>query len=952
MAKIMRQGTFAEMEDHAPQTGAAPCKKPAAEGARAVREKPQATAQLPVERPQPPESLRGARVWVVDANSLIFQVFHALPEMSSPRGEPVSAVFGFARDMLYLLEEKQPTHLFVAFDGSERTFRHDLYEQYKAHRASMPDDLSPQYGPICQMLEALNVAMVELDNYEADDLMATIAHQVNELEGECVLVTGDKDARQLITDRVWVYNIRKDQMYDAAALKADWGVHPEQVVDFQALVGDSVDNVPGVPLVGPKIAAEYLQKHETLDGLYEHVLELPKGKRRDNLIQWREQALMSRRLVRLERHVPIEIDWEAARVRGVDRARLNELFTHLGFHSLAQKFSALPEQTRAEPAAGTYEAIDSQERLDWLIAELSQQDSFALSLETTHVWPRWAEIVGYAFSFREAEAYYVPVRGPEGTCCFDGPKVLAALRPVLENPAVEKVGRDLKYDMVVLRAAGVQLAGARFDDMVASYLLDAGERKHQLDETSERLLNHKTMPLAELIGSGKNQKGIAEVPLAGIARYAGEQADIALRLRPMLSERLRQSELDNLFETVEMPLVEVLSEIESTGIKVDVALLGRLSARYGELLNKLEAEIYELAGRQFNIGSPKQLQQILFEEHNLPVLKRTKSGGSTDADVLEELARLHPLPAKIIEFRQYAKLKSTYLDALPAQVHPLTGRVHATFNQTVAATGRLSAQDPNLQNIPVRAETGREIRAAFLPGHPGWKLLAADYSQIELRVLAHFSQDATLCAAFERDEDVHARVASEVYKVPLEAVTPDMRRKAKAVNFGVIYGQSPFGLAKQLDIEKTDAARFIDAYFDRYQGVEEFLNSVLERCARSGYVSTILGRRRAISGIRRGATRQRNLPERTAINTVIQGSAADLIKLAMIRIQARLRKDGSSARMLLQIHDELIFEVPSEELDRARRIVVEEMSNVLDLRVPLKVDVKAGDNWADCQSID
>ncbi len=896
-----------------------------------------------------PSSLKGQSVWVVDANSLIFQVFHALPEMTSPKGEPVSAVFGFARDMVYLLEQKQPTHLFVAFDGPERTFRHEMYDDYKAHRTEMPIDLVPQYAPIRRMLSALGVPVLEYDSYEADDLLATIAHQVNELEGDCFLVTADKDARQLITDRVKVYNVRKDQIYDAEALKADWGVRPEQVVDFQALVGDSVDNVPGVPLIGPKIAGEYLQKYGTLDELLAQAHELPKGKRKDNLIAMRDQALMSRRLVRLERHVPVEIDWEAARVKGVDRAALAELFTELGFHSLAQKFSTLPERQDEQGWQVDYQAIDTPEKLRWLLGELSKQKVFSFDTETTNIWPRWAEVVGYSFSWKDGQAYYVPVRAPAGEPHLDAAETLAALRPILEDAEIAKVGQNLKYDMVVLRSAGVAVAGARFDSMVASYLLDAGERNHNLDELAQRYLRHTTTKIDELIGTGKNQKRMDEVSVAQVTHYAAEDADVAWRLRPILSERLKSANLDTLFDTVEMPLVEVLVELETNGIKIDTQLLGQLSHKYGQLLAGLEREIYDLAGREFNIGSPKQLQQILFDDHKLPVLKRTKSGGSTDADVLEDLAKLHPLPAKIIEYRQYAKLKNTYVDALPQMVHPRTGRVHASFNQVVAATGRLSSHDPNLQNIPVRSESGREIRAAFLPGEPGWKLLAADYSQIELRVLAHFSADPTLCAAFERDEDIHARVASEVYAVPLDQVTPDMRRSAKAVNFGVIYGQSPFGLAKQLDIEQAAAAQFIDAYFDRYRGVEEFINRILEETPRTGYVSTILGRRRAISGIRRGTSRQRNLPERTAINTVIQGSAADLIKLAMINIHRRLRKEKSAARMLLQIHDELVFEVPSGELDHLAQLVVDEMSGVMKLAVPLKVDLKSGDNWADCQ---
>ncbi len=957
MAKAMRQGVFPGMDA---QTADAPAPQADAPRAAAPREpslapeapeahEPEPAAAAPCAEPEP-TSLEGQSVWVVDANSLIFQVFHALPEMTSPKGEPVSAVFGFARDMVNLLEQKKPTHLFVAFDGPEQTFRHELYEAYKGQRSEMPIDLVPQFAPIRRMLEAMGVPVLEFASYEADDLLATIAHQVNELGGECYVVTADKDARQLITDRVKVYNVRKDQIYDAEALRADWGIRPEQVVDFQSLVGDSVDNVPGVPLIGPKIASEYLQKYDTLDALLDNVDHLPKGKRRENLMAFRDQALLSRQLVRLERHVPIAIDWNAARVQGVDREALVELFTELGFHQLTQKFAALPARVVEARWDVDYQTIATPERLQWLVDELSRQEGFSFDTETTSIHARFAEIVGYSFAWRPGEAYYVPVRAPAGEPRLDAAETLAKLRPVLENAEIAKYGQNLKYDMLVLRSAGVQVRGARFDSMVASYLLDAGERNHNLDELSDRYLRHKTTKIAELIGTGKQQKLMDEVPVDQITHYAAEDADVALRLRPLLAERLREAELTPLFDEVEMPLVEVLTELEYNGIRIDTELLGRLSVKYGELLARVESEIYELAGRQFNIGSPKQLQQILFDEHKLPVLKRTKSGGSTDADVLEELARLHPLPAKIIEYRQYAKLKSTYVDALPQLVHPETRRVHASFNQVVAATGRLSSHDPNLQNIPVRSETGREIRAAFLPGEPGWKLLAADYSQIELRVLAHFSADPTLCEAFARDEDIHARVASQVYNVPLEAVTSDMRRGAKAVNFGVIYGQSPFGLAKQLDIDKTEAAQFIDAYFDRYRGVEDFLNQILEECPRTGYVSTILGRRRAISGIRRGVSRQRNLPERTAINTVIQGSAADLIKLAMINIHRRLRDEQSRARMLLQIHDELVFEVPPDELPALAQLVSHEMSSVMPLRVPLKVDLKSGDNWADCEA--
>jgi len=916
----------------------------------------QADAKPAIKKPAlpPPASLAGETVWVIDANSLIFQVFHAIPEMTSPKGEPVNAVFGFVRDLLFLMNTKKPTFLICAFDMSGPTFRHELYSDYKVHRAAMPDELVPQYPAIRQAVEALGIPLLELPAYEADDILATLARITEEMDGECYLVTADKDCRQLISDRVKLYNVRKNQIYDAVALAADWGIRPDQVVDYQALVGDPVDHVPGVALIGPKIASELLQKYETLDAVLEHAREVAGPKRRQNLIDGRQQALLSRQLVRLDTHAPIELDWNQARVGGFDVGQVQKLFTEFGFHRFAEQ---LRELDIAQPSAAweaDYRTIDTPEAFQTFLTELKRQSQFSFDTETTDVSPTRAEIVGYSFAWKPGEAYYLPVRAPAGEKQLDPTETLAALREVLENPDVGKIGQNLKYDMIVLRSAGVELQGVQFDTMVASYLLDAGERNHNLDELAQRYLNHTNIKISELIGSGKTQKRMDEVPVAAITAYAAEDADVPLRLLPILAEKLSSSELTELFETLELPLIEVLVELESNGIRVDVERLAELSRQYGERVAALEAEVYDLAGHSFNIASTKQLQQILFEEQKLPVLAKTKTGASTDADVLEELARLHPLPAKIIEYRQFAKLKNTYVDALPQLVNPRSGRVHASFNQSVAATGRLSSSDPNLQNIPIRTESGREIRSAFLPGHEGWQLLAADYSQIELRVLAHFSGDETLCKAFAADEDIHALVASQVYGVPLDEVTGSMRRAAKAVNFGVIYGQSPFGLAKSLNISQEEAARFINEYFDRYPGVEKFLAKILADCREKGYVSTVLGRRRAIRGIRPDGEgskggRQRNLPERTAINTVIQGSAADLIKQAMIAIHRRLRCESLAAKMLLQIHDELIFEVPAHELDCLAKLVAQEMAGVQQLAVPLKVDVKIGRNWAEVE---
>ncbi|MBX3427514.1 MAG: DNA polymerase I [Pirellulales bacterium] len=939
-------------------------------------------AQAPSTLREAPSSIAGWTVYAVDSHSLIFQVFHAMQgsELSSPRGEPVGAVYGFTRDMLQLLERRRPTAILCAFDLPGTTFRHELYEAYKGDRGEMPEELVSQIPKIRQVLEALGIPVLDSPGFEADDVLATVARLCDEARASCYVVTGDKDCRQLITPHVSVYNIRKDEVYDAAALEADWGIRPDQVVDFQALVGDKVDNVPGVPLIGPKVAKELLDQYGSLMGVLDHASEVAGAKRRENLLKHRDDAILSRKLVELDRHVPVTPDWGRARAGQIDPGRIAELFREFGFRSLADRALAvaklydgpaggvgssaaspdLAERTRLFPDSweANYRVVDTPAGLAELIATLSACERISVDTETTDVNPRFAEIVGYSFAWAPGEACYVPVRGPAGSTTLDPQATAAALRPILENPAIAKIGQNLKYDMVVLKSAGIELRGIAFDTMVASYLLDAGERSHNLDHLALTYLDHETIKIDSLIGKGKSQLRMDEVPASAAGQYAAEDADVPLRLLPILQERLAGEGLAELNDAVETPLIEVLAELEHRGVSVDVERLGELSNVYTDRLTKLSQDIEELAGRPLNIASPKQLAELLFTEFKLPVIKKTKTGPSTDASVLEELAPLHPLPAMIVEHRQYAKLLGTYIDALPKLVHPVTGRVHSSLNQVVAATGRLSSNNPNLQNIPVRTREGKEIRSAFKAGPPGWILLAADYSQIELRVLAHFTRDETLCAAFANDEDIHRLVAAQVNGVAMDEVTPEMRRAAKAVNFGIIYGQSPFGLAKALGISKEEAAAFIEAYFGKYPGVLDFFIETLGGCRSRGCVSTLLGRKRKVDGVRTpppglrepsGALRQLNLPERTAVNTVIQGSAADLIKLAMLQVHRRLKAEGTPAAMLLQIHDELLFETPPEEAEALGRLVREEMTTVMELAVPLAIDVKTGPNWAECE---
>jgi DNA polymerase-1 len=906
----------------------------------------------------------GSTVYVVDCHSLIFQVFHAIPEMTSPRGEPVNAVFGFTKDLLKLIEDKRPDALICAFDPPGDTFRHDLYPVYKGDRSETPTELRSQFPKIKQIVEALRIPILSVPKFEADDVLATVARLCHESQVYCRLVTGDKDCRQLITDYVAVYNIRKDHVYDEVALLADWGVRPDQVVDFQSLVGDKIDNIPGVPLIGPKIAKELLDEFGTLDRVLDNADRVKGAKRQQNLREGRELALISRQLVRLDQFVPVEIDWQGSRIGDFDAERLAELCADFGFRSIAERMAALTSGSVSEAAPSdwnaNYRAIDTPELLAELAATLAACEVISVDTETTSVNPREAELVGLSFAWAEGEAAYVPVRAPAGDRVLPLADVLAVLGPILEDESIKKIGQNLKYDMIVLRGAGLTLRGLSFDTMIASYLLDAGERTHNLDVLSDRYLGHTTVKISELIGTGKNQKRMDEVPVAQIAEYAAEDADVPLRLWPMLHERLDRDGLLPLSDDLETPLVEVLAEMEWNGVRVDVDRLAELSKQFAVRSQELAEQIEEIVGHPFNLASPKQLAEVLFQEIGLKPIKRTKTGPSTDAAVLEELAALHPLPRLIVEHRQYAKLRGTYVDALPQLVNAKTGRVHCSFNQVVAATGRLSCSDPNLQNIPIRTDEGRQIRSAFTAGEPGWKLVAADYSQIELRVLAHFSEDETLCKAFAEGQDIHTLVASQVNGVRLDEVTSEQRRGAKAVNFGIIYGQSPFGLAKSLGIPQDVAARFISDYFARYPGVADFMLDTLDTACRQGYVETLLGRRRAIAGVRKPSIPkgslfddrpqpiQMNLPERTAVNTVIQGTAADLIKLAMLAVSRRLKAEGLRTKLILQIHDELVFDAPEEEVDKLTTLITEEMQGVANLRTPLAVDIGVADNWAEC----
>ena len=908
-------------------------------------------------------------VILVDLFSLVFQVFHAIPEMTSPDGQPTNAVFGIARDMISLLKNKQPTHLIVAGEGDGPGVRSEWYPEYKANRTEMPEPLQPQIPMIVELIEAFGAPIVSVPGWEADDVIATLAGRAADEGYEVTIITNDKDARQLLRPGVRLYNVRKDEYLGVDELRADWGVSPEQVVHFQALVGDSVDNVPGVPLVGPKKASALLAQFGTLEEVLANADAAPGAKLRENLKQYADLARLSLKLVTLNRELPIELDWHTARVGGHRVEGLTKLLQRFGFRRFITEVKTIPSRQTAPvkrertlfdddedvvdnaPAPVIrkrpldFRVVSTPEAFAGFLEELAAQPRFCLDLETTGLDAVRADIVGWSFSWQPHVGYYIPVRCPDGETELRPDDVAAALKPILERPGVEVDNQNIKYDLIVLDRIGIRPAEIGRDPMVGSYLLDAGARSHSLDDLARRRLDHEMIPITDLIGRGASQKSMADVPVVKIAEYAAEDAEVAWELAGQIEAELKQENLWTLYHDLERPLIRLLGDMQTRGIRVDVPCLRKQSAEAAVRLEAIQHEIYELAGRTFNIDSPIQLRQILFVELGLPVIRKTKTGPSTDQDVLEELAPRHPLPAKILEHRGLAKLKNTYLDALPELVNPETGRIHTSFNQVIAATGRLSSSEPNLQNIPIRSELGARVRQAFVAGHGDWLLLCADYSQVELRMLAHFSGDAALAQAFSEGVDIHASVASEIFSVPLSEVTPEMRRIAKAVNFGVIYGQSPYGLAAALGIEQADAAKFIDSYFARYSGIDGFLTTILEECLASGYARTILGRRRPISGIKSTTGRQRNLPERTAINTVIQGSAADLIKRAMLNVEARIAREGHPGRLLLQIHDELVLEAPRDAIPGLARIVREEMEGAMELSVPLQVDVEAGPNW-------
>jgi DNA polymerase-1 len=880
------------------------------------------------------------RFFIIDGNSYIYRAFYAIRNLSTSTGLPSNAVFGFANMLLKVIKEQNPDLLAIAFDPKGPTRRHTEFKEYKAHRPPMPRDLIPQIPYIHKLVEAFRIPVFVCDGQEADDVIATLALKGVEAENEVIIVTGDKDILQLVRPGVSVYDSLKEVTYGSAEVVERFGVPPDKVVEIMGLMGDAADNIPGVPGIGEKTAQALIKEYGSIENVLANAHRITKPKLKQSLLEHADLARLSRDLAVLHTDVPLAIDLEQLVIKPPDDHALLAIFRELELTSL------LKYVTRSTDKDAIYKTVLTDEELNDLLALLSGGPEISLDTETTSLDPMQAELVGLSFSVEPHTAYYLPLgHAYDGAPAqLERAHALAKLKPLLEDPQIRKIGQNLKYDILVLRHAGLEVRGVSFDTMIASYLLNPSKSSHGLDALALEYLNYKTMTYAEVTGSGKKQVAFSAVDIATATRYSGEDADIALRLKRILEPMLRDQGLDPLFHDLEMKLMEVLVDMEFAGIKIDARLLEAMSRKLEKDTADIVDSIYGLAGAEFNINSPKQLADILFVKLGLTPVKKTKTGFSTDVDVLEELAHVHPLPAEILKYRTLAKLKSTYVDALPAMINPRTGRLHTSLNQTVTATGRLSSSEPNLQNIPIRTEVGREIRKAFIAEN-GHSLLSADYSQIELRVLAHMSGDEGLIRTFIEDQDIHTRTASEIFGLPQDEISSEMRRKAKAVNFGIIYGISAFGLAQDIGVSNAEAKRYIDSYFDRYPKVRSFIDTTITRAKEIGYVTTLMGRKRFIPELTSSSAPVRNFGERMAVNTPIQGTAADLIKLAMIKIHSILGARKARSRMILQVHDELIFEVPENEIEMLKKLVKEQMEGVLELAVPIKVDMGVGKNW-------
>ncbi|MBS0358781.1 MAG: DNA polymerase I [Proteobacteria bacterium] len=886
---------------------------------------------------------------LIDGSSYFYRAFHALPPLANSRGEPTGAVYGVINMIRRLIKDYQPEYMAVVFDTKGKTFRDELYPEYKANRSAMPDDLTIQFEPLIEVIEAMGLPLLMVEGVEADDVIGTLAIRATEQGMKTVISTGDKDMAQLVDKHVTLINTMSNTVLDEAGVKGKFGIKPNQIIDYLTLMGDTSDNIPGVVGVGPKTAVKWLEQYHSLDKIIAHADEI-KGKVGENLRAALPQIPLSRELVTIKKDVKLSSEPTDLKPTEPNRELLIELFKQLEFKGWLEELLKGSVKEKKEKLPNQYETILNQKQFDTWLTKLKKSKLFAIDTETTDLNSLTAELVGISFSVKADEAAYVPLAHD-----YDGaPKqldrneVLNAIKPLLEDPELKKIGQNIKYDMEVFANYGINVQGVAFDTMLESYVLNSTAGRHDMDSLALKYLGKSTIHFEQIAGKGSKQLTFNQIKLEEASPYAAEDADITLQLHETLWPKIQHEKgLRHVFESIEMPLVPVLSHIERNGVLIDIELLNAQSQELEIRIKELEEKAYKIAGEVFNLSSPKQLQTILFEKLKIPVMQKTPTGQPSTAEaVLQELAYDYPLPKVIVDYRSLTKLKSTYTDALPKQVNPKTGRVHTSYNQAVASTGRLSSTDPNLQNIPVRTEEGRRIRKAFIAPQ-GYQIVSADYSQIELRIMAHLSQDKGLLKAFANGWDVHKATAAEVFGVPLEKVTQDQRRKSKAINFGLIYGMSAFGLAKQIDTTREAAQEYMDLYFHRYPGVKTYMEDTRKKAHKLGYVETIFGRRLYLPEINSQNFQRQRAAERAAINAPMQGTAADIIKLAMIKVDDWLRNTKIDAKMIMQVHDELVFEVAKSDVEQLVAELQDAMCNVVDLHVPIHIEVGVGSNWDD-----
>lgn len=887
------------------------------------------------------------RLYLVDGNGYIYRAFFALPKLTNSKGLPSNAIYGFTNMIRKLIQEEKPDYIAVVFDAKEKTFRHDSYDAYKIDRPQMPEDLQQQIPYIRKICEVMGLPVLENPGYEADDVIATLMEHTEQEQVTGVIVSSDKDLLQLVREGVYMLDPMKDYyVYDERGVEEKWGVPPQQIIELLSIMGDSIDNIPGVKGIGPKGALELIQKFGTVENLLANLDQIEKKSHREKIQEYQKDLILSKELVQLRKDVPVQKGIQELKAQKPDAEAARKLFLDLEFYSILNDYLSDSSSRGAE-----YMIVDTTESLRELVASIEKAQRLSLWIETDSGSVLRGSVVGISISTEPKKASYIPL-GHRGLSVeqLEEEDVLAALKPVLENEKIKKIAYNLKQQALVLRNHRIKLEGMHWDPMVLSYVLNPTRHSHQLADLAKEYFQYQIRDSKEILGSGQKRISARDAQIAALRDLSSEKADLAMDIAERLSEDLEKTGLNSVYYEMELPVLKALTEVEWNGVKVDTKTLLRLSQEMGKNLDRLVSEIYEMAGGEFNINSPKQLGEILFHKLKLPMVKKTRKTKdfSTSEEVLEELAAEYEFPQKIRDYRQFSKLKSTYVDALPLMIHPKTGRIHTTYQQTVAATGRLSSTDPNLQNIPIRTPWGRLIRDAFVAEEGNW-LISADYSQIELRVMAHLSKDQTLIDSFLRNEDIHSRTASEVFGVPMEKMTKDIRNQAKAINYGINYGQSPFGLAQLLGIEQRDAKDYIDRYFQKYPGVKAYLDQTIEFVKTHGYVTTMFGRRRYIPDIR---SRDRNVfmaAQRAAVNTPLQGSAADIIKIAMVEVQKEIQNRNMDVRMIMQVHDELVFEVSEQEKETVAKMVKEKMESVCELVVPLTVDLSIGKNWREAK---